>query len=118
MKFVEKAIPTFVFIAIVLLLWGVYNSTYYNQSEYALSEIESGVYCIYNTVSSKVPAENYEIVTLCCNSQIMTFKGSIDIICSTDKPHVIIKDYNIANGDKIIVYVPNNTVKFQENVGV
>ncbi len=123
----KKAVGTASVIVIIILImsliialisWFVYNNTHFEQKEYSLSEIEPGVYCVYNTVSSAIPAENYEMVTLCCNDQIMTFKGDVDIIYSTNNARVLIRDYNIVNADNITVYIPKGTVKFQENFSV
>lgn len=96
----------------------MYNNTHFDKKEYLLSEIEPGVYCAYNTVSSAIPAENYEMVTLCCNGQIITLKGDVAITYSTSNPLAIVEDYNIVNGDKITVFVPSGTVRFQENISV
>ncbi len=101
-----------------LISWLVYNNTHFDQKEYLLSEIEPGVYCAYNTVLSAIPAQNYETITLCCNGQIVTLKGTVTIIYSTFNPRAIVKDYNIVNGDKITVFVPSGSVKFQENISV
>ena len=90
----------------------------YKESEYVLSEIGDGVYGIYTVVSSSVPANNYEMVTLCCNGTIFTFKGDVTISFTDGNPRVIFRDYNIVNSDDIFVYVPEGTIKFQENVGL
>ena len=95
-----------------------YNTFHFEEKEYQLSEVESGIYCIYNAVSSNIPAENYKMVTLCCNGRIATFKGTVTITYTATNPRAVVKDYNIVNGDQIMVFVPRDTVKFQENIGI
>lgn len=90
----------------------------YTEHEYKLTEVSDGVYGYYYRISSRVPAENCECITLCCNGQILSFKGSVWIVYSDEEPRVFIKSYNIHNGDEITVYVPKGTIFFQENLGV
>ena len=104
--------------AFVLISCAAYYSVYYDENHYELSEIENGVYAIYCTVSSNVPAQNYEMVTLCCDGNIMTLKGSVNISYTNNSPYVIIKDYNIVNRDEIYIHIPEGTMKIQESVGV
>lgn len=120
----KKKVLTIVSILLIVALiaalisWFVYSSTHFDQKEYLLSEIEPGIYCAYNTVSSAIPAQNCEMITLCCNGQIMTLRGNVSIVYSTASPRVIVEDYNIVNGDNITAFVPSGTVKFQENISV
>ena len=73
-KFKIKYVVYVVLIAIVSYLIGSYVKyvTAYTENTYSLSEIENGTYAIYYTTHSRVPAENYEVITLCFNDSIYT----------------------------------------------
>lgn len=114
----KKWVITVVAITLASFLFLAHYSFHFETKEYSLSEVEPGTYCIYSVVSSRVPSANYKMVTLCCNGQIVTFKGSVAIIYSASSPRAIIDDYHIVNGDKIKVFVPVGTIKFQENIGI
>lgn len=90
----------------------------YTERDYALSELSDGVYGWYNRVSSQVPAQNYDVITLCCDGVVVTFQGEVYITYTTANPHVVVKDSNFVNSDEIYVYVPQGTISFRENVGI
>lgn len=91
----------------------------HTEHEYKLYELSDGVYGMYTVVSSSIPAQNYEMITLCCNGSVYTFKGNINIQhTDTVEPYVVWHNYNIVNGDDIWVYVPHGTIEFQKGVGV
>ncbi len=96
-------------------LWADYTEEY----SYELEEVKSGTYAIYNTVSSTVPAHNYNMVTICYNGQIHVFQGTVNICQTSNKPHVdIISKPHKNYSDEITIYVPKGTIEFAEGVGV
>ena len=90
----------------------------YTEHEYQLYEMNEGVYAIYYTTHSRVPAYNYEVVMLCCDGNIYTFKGNVHISFTNDKPYAKVINYNTVNSDDIYVYVPYGTVCYQPSVNV
>lgn len=112
-----------VVIALVLIAWAiwlVFKPVEYTSTTYQLDELNNGVYAIYYTVHSNVPADNYEVVTLNCNGNVYTFKGNVWISYLKDNtnPYVVYEDCNIVYADKISVYVPEGTVEYQGSVRV
>ena len=90
----------------------------YHESRYELEEIENGIYVrTYHTVST-VPAHNYDVIEICINSKVCTYKGSVDITYTNENPYAVIMQNNLVNDDKVFVYVPKGTVDYKESVGV
>lgn len=85
---------------------------------YQLNEIDDGVYAVYYNTHSTIPAHNYEVVTVCCNGNVYTFNGNVNISFTNDEPYIKVKDRNIVNGDDIYVYVPQGTVVYQPSVDI
>ena len=80
-------------------------------------ELDDGVYAVCTNFVSNVPANNYEMITICCNGQIRTYKGNVSITYTDKKPYAIVKDYyNLVNGEEVFIYVPYGSVEFQSNV--
>lgn len=90
----------------------------YTEHEYQLYEMNEGVYAIYYTTHSSVPAYNYEVVTLCCDGNIYTFKGNVYISFTNDEPYAKVIKYNTVNNDDVYVYVPYRTVCYRSSVNV
>lgn len=89
----------------------------HNEYQYALMELDDGVYGVCTNVVSNVPANNYEMITICCNGQIRTYKGHVSITYTDKEPYVIVRDYyNLVNGEEVFIYVPYGSVEFQSNV--
>lgn len=112
-----------VFIVVILILSATViafldYTTSYTEDTYALSEIDDGVYAIYHTTHSRVPSENYEVITLCCNNSIYTLDGNVSITFTDKEPYVYIKDTNYSHEDEIYVYIPKGTVKYEASVNV
>ncbi len=107
-------------IAIVVMFYCIHkNNTEYEIRKYSLVELYDEVYGTISQVSSPKPAYNYEMVTLCCEGNVYTFNGSVEIIYTDSvQPYVQIHDYNIINADKIWVYVPSGSIEFQKGIGV
>lgn len=102
----------------VFLCWFTYYTEQYTETTYSLSEVDDGVFAIYHTVSSNVPAKNYEVLTICCNGSVYTFKGDVSITYTDNEPYAIVRKYNIVNGDEIHIYIPKGAVEYQANVGL
>ena len=88
------------------------------ENTYRLSEVNDGVYAIYYSTHSRVPAQNYEVITVCCNGNIYTFKGSVQISYVDTEPYATVKQYNLVNSDKVHIYVPKGTVSYEESINI
>jgi hypothetical protein len=95
---------------ISFVMWVYNNNTKYDELEYALEEIEDGVYGYYGVTVSSIPAQNYQMITVYYGGSMRTLKGDIQICYTSGEPKIYIKDYNIVNADDIIVYVPKGTI--------
>lgn len=112
-----------IIISVVVLFFAaigglIHYGNQYTEHEYQLYEMNEGVYAIYYTTHSRAPAYNYEVVTVCCNGNVYTFKGNVNISFTNDKPYVKVKNYNTVNSDDIYVYVPQGTVVYQPSVDI
>ena len=121
MKKIDK--PTVIIIGIVsvFILFIVCMIHYGNRSTentYRLSEVNDGVYAIYYSTHSRVPAQNYEVITVCCNGNIYTFKGSVQISYVDTEPYATVKQYNLVNSDEVHIYVPKGTVSYEESINI
>lgn len=107
-------------IGCVFLVRGCYVHTYIDSTtvEYALTEINDDVYGYYNTVSSKAPASNYEMITLCVNGSICTFKGTVNIYYTNGETKLVWTKKNYNYGDILNVYVPYGSIEMRPNVGL
>lgn len=123
MKLARKIIRYALLICIAfIMIYSVVNylgkQSEYHESKYELEEIESGIYArTYHTVST-VPAHNYDVIEICINGKVHTYKGSVDITYTNEKPYAVIMQNNLVNDDKVFVYVPKDTVDYRESVGV
>ena len=104
------------FVAPIVLL--IHHNSQYTEHEYDLHDMGDGVYAVYYTTHSRAPAYNYEVVTVCCNGSVCTFKGHVNISFTNDKPHMTARISNMVNSDEVYVYVPHGTVVYQPSVDV
>lgn len=121
MKKIDKSTVIIIgmFVLFIAFIVGSINyANQYTENKYSLEEINEGVYAIYYTTHSNVPANNYDVITLCCNGNVYTFNGDVYISYTDNKPYANVKNYNMVNGDKIYVYVPKGTVVYEESVNV
>ena len=121
MKKLDK--PTIVISSIiaVFLLFIACMIHYGNRSTentFQLSEVNDGVYAIYYNTHSRVPSENYEVITVCCNGNIYTFKGSVQISYVDTEPYATVKQCNLVNSDEVHIYVPKGTVLYEESINI
>lgn len=121
MKKLNKLTIVIIGIITALLLFIVCMIHYGNQSTentYQLSEINEGAYVIYYNTHSRVPAQNYEVAIVCCNGNIYTFKGDVQISYVGTDPYATVKQYNLVNSDEVHIYVPKGTVAYEESVNI
>ena len=88
------------------------------ENTFQLSEVNDGVYAIYYSTHSRVPAQNYEVITVCYDGNIHTFKGSVQISYVDTEPYATVKQYNLVNSDEVHIYVPKGTVAYEESVNI
>ena len=86
---------------------------------YHLNELKEGVYAIYYTTNSTAPAYNYEVVTLCCEGNVYTFKGKVSITYSNfGATATVIERPYLVYSDEISITVPYGTVEYAPSVNV
>lgn len=105
-------------LSIGLIATIVIKAEQYTEYEYQLSEIQDGIYGTYSTIVSTVPAQNCDVITLCCDGQIRTFRGTVHITYTNHRSYVLYRDVGYHNGDELWVYVPTGTIEFQGTTGV
>ena len=93
-------------------IWVYECETQYQEYTYTLEELEEDVYGIYQTVVSSIPAQNYTMITICCDGNVKTIKGVIQICYTEERPKITIKDYNCYKNDEAVLYVPNGSIEF------
>ena len=116
---VKKILCIVVIIAVCVLGFNCLNNFFekHNEYQYSLIELNDGVYAVYTNAVSNVPANNYEMITICCNGQIRTYKGYVSITYTDKEPYAIVRDYyNLVNGEEVFIYVPYGSVEFQSSV--
>lgn len=120
MKILKIALIIGIIIGGICIFRGCYKHTYIDNTvvEYDLYEINDGIYGYYNTVSSKAPAHNYEMITLCINGSVRTLKGTVNIHYTNDKSKLVWTQKNYIYGDVLNVYVPYNSIEMRPNVGL
>jgi hypothetical protein len=102
----------------ILIGYLIYYGNQYTEHRYTLSEIDDGVYAVYYNTYSRVPAQNYEVITVCCEGNIYTFKGDVYISFTDTDPYIKVKSFNIVNSDEIYVYIPKNTLSYEEGINI
>ena len=108
-----------IFVSLIGLCIGLaVYANQYTEYEYKLTEIQDGVYGTYSTVVSDIPAQNYDVITLCCNGSIRTFKGTIHISYTDGDAYVKYKQSNTVNADELWVYIPFGTIEYQGTTGL
>ena len=120
-KKIDKSTVIIIGIISAFVLFIICMIHYGNQSTentFRLSEVNDGVYAIYYSTHSRVPAQNYEVITVCCNGNIYTFKGSVQISYVDTEPYATVKQYNVVNSDEVHIYVPKGTVVYEESVNI
>ena len=116
----KSVIVALVFAIIVVVLFATLMifGNQYTEYEYSLSELKDGVYGVYSTVVSSIPAKNYDVITLCCDGSIKTFKGTVHVIYTDGEIYAKYKNSRLVNADEIWVYVPFGTIEYQGTTGI
>ena len=112
------AITAIVAIAIgIKAFWNWANET--KKYECEIEEIQDGIYARYQSTVSRAPAYNYEIITVCVNGQLITYKGSVEFVFTENENRIeATEKLNMVHSDKVIVYTPKDSVKYLGTVGI
>ena len=119
-KFFKTIIPTIVIVvsivALILFLnWANKTEKY----ECEIEEIQNGIYVRYQSTVSRVPAHNYEIITVCIDGKLVTYKGSIEFIFVENENKIEVTEKpNLVRNDKVIVYTSKDSVEYLGTVGI
>jgi hypothetical protein len=92
--------------------------TYSETLEYTLYEIDDGVFGYYNLVTSSIPSQNYEVITLYFGGGMYTLKGHVSIHYTDETPKLIWERTKLVNGDSMAVYIPKGSLEIRQNVTV
>ena len=119
-KIFKTIIPIIVIVvsivALILFLnWANKTEKY----EYEIEEIQSGIYVRYQSTASCTPAYNYEIITVCINGRLITYKGSVEFIFVENENKIEVTEKpNMVHGDKVIVYTSKDNVEYLGTVRI
>ena len=94
-------------ICIVLMLW----CENYTEENYALEEIDNGVYAIKSQGLSASSMRTYDTVELCIDGTLKTFEGTVTVSYTEDEPYAVVETNGFKNRDKVHVYIPKGTLK-------
>lgn len=111
------------FIGIFILFGGfkLYRHITYEETvRYELAELSNGIYVKYQKTFSRVPSENYEIITFCVNGRVMTLNGNINIsyLQEDGLPYIVWTRTNLVHGDTIDVYVQQDKLEYLDNMNI
>ena len=103
-------------IALILFLnWANKTKKY----ECEIEEIQNGIYVRYQSTVSRVPAHNYEIITVCIDGKLVIYKGSIEFIFTENENKIEVTEKpNLVRNDKVIVYTSKDNVEYLGTVGI
>lgn len=103
-------------VALILFLnWANKTEKY----ECEIEEIQSGIYVRYQNTASCTPAYNYEIITVCINGKLITYRGRVEFIFVENENKIEVTEKpNMAHGDKVIVYISKDNVEYLATVGI
>lgn len=116
-KIIIPVIVISVSIVALILFLNWTNKT--EKYECEIEEIQSGIYTRYQSTASSIPAYNYEIITVCINGQLITYKGNVEFIFTENENKIEVTEKpNIVHGDKVIVYTSKDSVEYLGTVGI
>lgn len=119
-KFFKTIIPIIVIVVgivalILFLSWANKTEKY----ECGIEEIQSGIYARYQSTASRTPADNYEIITVCINGQLITYEGNAEFIFVENENKIKVTEKpNIVHSDKVVVYTSKDSVEYLGTVGI
>lgn len=87
--------------------------------ECEIEEIQNEIYVRYQSTVSRVPAQNYEIITVCVNGQLITYKGSVEFIFTENENKIEVTEKpNMVRNDKVIVYTSKDSVEYMGTIEI
>lgn len=87
--------------------------------ECEIEEIQNGIYARYQSTVSRAPAHNYEIITVCVNGQLITYKGSVEFVFTENENRIEVAERpNIARSDEVTVYTSKDSVEYLGAVSI
>lgn len=97
--------------------WNWTNET--KKYECEIEEIQNGIYARYQSTVSHAPALNYEIITVCVNGQLITYKGSVRFVFTENENKIEVAEKpNMVHSDKVIVYTSKDSVEYLGTVDI
>lgn len=97
--------------------WDWANET--KKYECEIEEIQNGIYVRYQSTVSRVPAHNYEIIMVCVDGQLITYKGNVEFIFTENENKIEVTEKpNMVRNDKVIVYTSKDSVEYLGTVGI
>ena len=119
-KLFKTIIAITVIAAIVIgikIFWNWTNKT--QKYECEIEEIQNGIYVRYQSTVSRTPAHNYEIITVCIDGKLITYKGSVEFIFTENENKIEVTEKpNLVRNDKVIVYTSKDSVEYLGTVGI
>ena len=116
-NFFKTIIPIIVIVVALILFLNWANKT--EKYECGIEEIQSGIYARYQSTASSTPAYNYEIITVCVNGQLITYKGNVKFVFTENENKIKVTEKpNMVRNDKVIVYTSKDSVEYLGTVGV
>lgn len=121
MKKSFKIIIAIIAIATIVIgikaFWNWANET--KKYECEIEEIQNGIYARYQSTVSRSPAYNYEIITVCVNGQLITYKGSVEFVFTENENRIkVAEKLNIARCDEVTVYTSKDSVEYLGTVSI
>lgn len=101
----------------IKVFWNWANET--EKYECEIEEIQNGIYARYQSTVSRAPAYNYEIIAVCVNGQLITYKGSVEFVFTENENKIEVTEKpNMVHSDKVIVYTSKGSVEYLGTVGI
>lgn len=103
--------------AILMMIGLVWSIWYLEQDaepvEFNLAQLHEDIYAYRQTMVSAIPAENYDMLTVCKEGgSIVTVNGQVQVVFNDEiKPYAVYVDSNAVNNDKLTIYVPSGSVE-------
>ena len=112
-------IATISFCVALVVFTGISVYTKKINYTFELQPVADNQYIRYCKAVSAIPAQNYDIVEICCDGEVHTFTGKVDINYTAETPYAdVIERPNQNKNDQVSVYVPYGSVIYQESVTV
>ncbi len=115
----------FIIAAIIIVAITIGIKTFWNRVdktekyECEIEEIQNGIYVRYQSTVSRAPAHNYEIITVCVNGQLITYKGSVEFVFTENENRIEVAEKpNIARCDEVTVYTSKDSVEYLGAVSI